>query len=310
MKTRKSRGLDYGNPAVREEILIRQRRGMWTPEQIASLAGHFRLKPGMALLDAGCGYGYSLRTFGPYCMPRGRLVGVDRETELLDTAERLAKKEGLGKAATFQAGDVHALPFDRNSFDVVMAQVVLCHLAEPESALDELIRVTKRGGCVAIFDNAVGGCPWGWDGTWRATIRQMVTRCEQTLLARAGRRKVGRGDWSVGLHVPGWMEARGMKDVDARVNERVQWIAPPYRSPAQHNALQHTREQCADGRFSRIHLRNTAAELQAAGADERAIRSAVRSAGRRERTFRQAMADGEAAFAYGGSFWCIWGFKP
>ena len=310
MKTKKPAGLDYGDRVVREEILIRQRRDMWTPEQIDSLAGHFRLKPGMALLDAGCGYGYSLRTFGPYCMPRGRLVGVDRQADLLDTAARLSKKENLAKASTFMTGDIHELPFDRNTFDVVMAQVVLCHLAEPRRALDEMIRVTKRGGCVAVFDNAVGGCPWGWDSTFRATVKQMVVRCEELLLARAGRKKLGRGDWSVGLHVPAWMEAGGLRHVDARVNERVQWIAPPYRSAGQKSALRHTREHCADRGFSEVHLRNTADELRAAGADQQRISNALRSARRRDKRFRQAFADGNAAYAYGGSFWCIWGFKP
>lgn len=310
MKTRKSSGLDYGNRAVREEILVRQRRNMWTPEQIASLAKHFRLKPGMALLDAGCGYGYSLRTFGPFCMPRVRLVGLDRQAELLDTAARLSKKEGLDKAATFLTGDIYELPFARNTFDVAMAQVVLCHLAEPQPALDELIRVTKRGGCVAIFDNAVGGCPWGWNSTVRATVKQMLLRCEQLLLAHKGRKKLGRGDWSVGLFVPAWMEARGMRDVDARVNERVHWIAPPYRSAGQKSTLRHTREHCNDDSFSEIHIRNTADELRAAGMDERRISTAIRSARRRESHFRQAVAEGNAAFAHGGSFWCTWGFKP
>lgn len=310
MKSRKSSGLDYGDRAVREEILVRQRRDMWTPEQIASLANHFRLKPGMALLDAGCGYGYSLRTFGPYCMPRGRLVGVDQRAELLETASRVSKKEGLGNATTFLTGDIYDLPFDRNTFDAVMAQVVLCHLAEPQHALDELIRVTKRGGCVAVFDNAVGGCPWGWDSTWRPTVEQMVARCEQLLSARAGRQKLGRGDWSVGLYIAAWMEARGLRDVDARVNERVHWIAPPYRSARQKNALEHAREYCDDDSFSEMNIRNMTDELRATGTDERRVRSAVRSARRRDGRFRQAVADGNAAFAHGGSFWCIWGFKP
>ncbi len=132
----------------------------------------------MALLDAGCGYGYSLRTFGPYWMPGGRLVGIDREAELLETALDLAGQEGLG-AATFQTGDVYELAFDADTFDIVTAQVVLCHLAEPQRALDELIGVARPGGCIAIFDNAVGGCPWGWDSTWRPTIAQMVSRCAQ-----------------------------------------------------------------------------------------------------------------------------------
>ncbi|MCP3904995.1 MAG: methyltransferase domain-containing protein [Planctomycetes bacterium] len=307
---KKSVGLDYTDRAVQDEILIRQRRNMWSPEQIGSLSAHFRLAPGMALLDAGCGYGYSLRTFGPRCLPGGRLVGLDREPSLLETAARLAKREGIGSAAEFHAGDIFSLPFDTDTFDAVLMQVVMCHLAEPERALDELIRVAKPGGCIAVFDNAVGGCPWGWDSTDRPTVRQAAARCEHELLSHHGRRKLGRGDWSVGLYLPAWMEQRGLRDVDARVNELVRWIAPPYRSPAQQVTLENTRAQCADDGMDRIDIKHTAEQMRAAGCDERTVRNAMRSRRRRTTRWREAMDDGTAAFTYGGSFWCAWGFKP
>ena len=282
MTAKKRSALDYGDREVREEILVRQRREMWTPEQIDSLSSHFRLAPGMALLDAGCGYGYSLRTFGPRCLPGGRLVGVDREPDLLETAARLAREEGLGDAATFRTGDIHALPFDPGTFDVVMVQVVLCHLAEPQAALDELIRVTARGGCVAVFDNAVGGCVWGWSSMERPTVKQMAARGERELLAHHGRKILGRGDWSVGLHVAAWMEARGMRDVDVRVNERAIWMAPPYRSPGQQGTVRAARDRIQEEGFDRMNRRNTADELRAAGADEATVRRALAAARRRE----------------------------
>ncbi|MHC5114582.1 MAG: class I SAM-dependent methyltransferase [Planctomycetota bacterium] len=309
-RTNADKGLDYNHQAIQDEILIRQRRGMWSPEQIDSLSKHFRLAPGMTFLDAGCGYGYSLRTFGPRCLPGGRLVGVDREASLLETAARLADQEGVGADAEFVVGDVYELPFDADTFDAVLIQVVMCHLDEPERALDDLIRVAKPGGCIAVFDNAIGGCPWGWDNTYTPTVAQAVTRCEQEMLAQAGRRKSGRGDWAVGLHIAAWMEERGLLDVDARVNELGRWIAPPYRSPAQQIALQHTHESLADDGWLEIILKREAEDLRAAGADERIVRNAIRAQRRRHERWRQAVDAGTAAYAHGGSFWCTWGFKP
>ncbi len=101
-----------------------------------------------------------------------------------------------------------------------------------------------------------------------------------------------------------------MRDVDARVNERVLWMAPPYRSPAQQNVVQGWRERSDNDGFDQMHLQDVANQLRAAGADEATVRSAIRSERRRQTRFRQAVADGTAACAYGGTFWCIWGFKP
>jgi cyclopropane fatty-acyl-phospholipid synthase-like methyltransferase len=62
MKPKQGNPIDYADPKVRNEVLKRQREDMWSPEQVARLARHFRLKPGLSMLDAGCGFGYCLIT--------------------------------------------------------------------------------------------------------------------------------------------------------------------------------------------------------------------------------------------------------
>ncbi len=311
MRTMPRAYIDYTDPEIRREILKRQRRDMWTPEQVASLAKHFGLKPGKSLLDAGCGHGYGLRTFGPFCLPGGRLIGVDIEGRLLRTAKRLAREDGLGDDIEIRDGDINELPFESNTFDISIAHVVLCHLAKPERALDELIRVTRRGGCVAVFDNALAGATdGGWDNVFKPTIEQRLFSHRLQLLVQRERMRLRRGDWSVGCHVPGWMEARGLKNVDVRRNERVQWIAPPYRSPAQKTTIQNTRERCRESKFQDAYNDESVEMLRIAGVNERTIRRAVRASRRRARRFREAVMDGRASFTRGGAFWCIWGFKP
>ncbi len=310
-RTKRAFGIDYDNAEIRREVLVEQRKQMWTSEQIASLAKHFRLRPGMKLLDAGCGYGYSMRAYGPYCMPRGRLVGVDIKEKHLKEAGRLVAKEGLARRAAFVKGSVYELPFDCNTFDITIAQVVLCHLAEPQRALDEFIRVTRAGGCIAVFDNAhAGGATCAWTNTLKPTIKQELLHYEAAMYAMKGKTKVGDGDWAVGCYVPGWMEERGLRDVDARQNERVRWIAPPYRSPAQKTTLRGIRERCRRSALQSAMRKESVALMRVAGADEELIRRALRSSGRRLREFREAVREGTAAFASSGPFWCIWGFKP
>lgn len=303
--------IDYRDPEARREVLIRQRRGMWTPEQVASLAGHFRLRPGMKLLDAACGYGYVMRTWGPYCLPGGRLVGLDLDRNLIAGARRRLRPPALKQAASFVTGDICAMPLPDDEFDAVIASVVFCHLAEPERALDEMVRVAKPGGCVVVLDNArTGGAGAGWQSWCDPTVEERVAACEMFERTCRGRKQLGQGDYSVGCYVPGWLEARGLEDVGARTNERVIWIAPPYRSPEQRTALRNARERLRAGGRARFD-RHTREQALAGGCTEEQLREQARGDRLARRRFGRALAAGTAAFAWStGSFWAIWGFKP
>lgn len=309
---RRRHDINYRDAKVRREILIRQRRELWTPEQVASFARHFRLKPGMKLLDAGCGYGYIMRTYGPYCMPRGELVGLDREKKLLATAARFCRREGLAKVARFVRGDICAQPFPDNIFDISIAHVVFCHLAEPEKALDELIRVTKPGGCVAVFDNAIGGIGGGsnWSSCGTEDPRELLLYAEVGMRMLTGRTELGQGSFSVGCHIPAWMEARGLNDVDARTNERVSWIAPPYRSPAQQTAHRNVKERIRERVGTPRITKADREQMKAGGLSEHKMKTCHELNVRERQRFIKAVRDGTAAFAGSGPFWCIWGFKP
>jgi len=302
--------MDYSRARTRREVLIRQRRELWTTEQVESLARHFRLKPGMKLLDAGCGFGYAMRTWGRFCMPGGELVGLDRSRKLLSQAARFCRKEGLGKAARFVNGDIYKMPFEDNTFGFTLAHVVFCHLAEPEKALDEMIRVTRPGGCLAVFDNAMtGSANSRWNNWHQPTIAEQLLTYEVGLRMAAGRRRAGFGDWSVGCYVPGWMEARGMRDVGVRMNERVVWIAPPYCSPEQQVAYQNMRERLKES--SRFRLSKGEIEQMRAGGLSRSKYMRNRRRGRAAtRALRKAIRKRTAASAWSSPFWCIWGLRP
>lgn len=302
--------INYSDKKTRHEILVRQRRGIWTPEQVESLARHFRLRPGMRLLDVGCGHGYALRTWGRFCLPGGELVGLDRERGLLATARRHCRREGTGDSCRFVAGDAGELPFEDGNFDITLAHVLFCHLDKPERVLDEMVRVTRPGGCVAVFDNALGGGPstW-WNNRRQPSLPQRLADIRISLRAHEGRRKLGHGDFGVGCRLPSWFEARGLLNVDARANERVHWIAPPYRSPAERTELRNLRERLGEAP-ARSGWGRAEDQMRAGGVSERDIRTSRREAANSRRRLRRAFERGTLAYAGSGQFWCVWGFKP
>lgn len=312
MTEKSKKGIDYNDEKVRKEVLDRQRREMWTPEQIGSFAKHFRLKPGMKLLDAGCGYGYSLRKYGPYCLPGGILAGLDLEKQLLLKAREKAEEEGLAGSSRFYQGDIFNMPFHPDSFDITICQVVMCHITEQEKALDELIRVTRPGGCIAVLDNAAGmGFSSGWSSTYKPTIPKLLFMFEAAMRQKRARKKSGLGDYSVCCYMPSWMEKRGLLDVNVRNNEKVFWIAPPYNSPAQQTELQKTRERMLESRrISSTMMKRYRKQMLLGGADEKMINRTIRSARRSRKERRKALDEGTLAFSHSYNFWCVWGFKP
>jgi ubiquinone/menaquinone biosynthesis C-methylase UbiE len=81
----------------------------------------------------------------------GRIVGLDYTERFLQVARERARTLGLAQA-TFQAGDCRALPFDDASFDVVLADKLLIHVAPGEGIVAEMLRVTKPGGWIGALD--------------------------------------------------------------------------------------------------------------------------------------------------------------
>jgi SAM-dependent methyltransferase len=108
------------------------------------------LRPGMRLLDAGCGGG-SITVGLAAAVAPGPLVGVDLEVHRLAGAWRLAAERGVANAR-FAAGDIYALPFPDGAFDAAFAHHVLQHLADPPRALRELRRVLRPGGVLGVRD--------------------------------------------------------------------------------------------------------------------------------------------------------------
>lgn len=100
------------------------------------------------VLEIGCGTGVLTRMLGSRSEVAG-VVGVDQGHYLLEEARRRAAD--LTKVS-FQAADARSLPFEEESFDVVVYDSVLSHIPGAERTLAEAFRVLRPLGCLALFD--------------------------------------------------------------------------------------------------------------------------------------------------------------
>jgi ubiquinone/menaquinone biosynthesis C-methylase UbiE len=111
------------------------------------------LRKGMRLLDCGAGPGTITLGLAEAVAP-GEVVGIDISPIQVERASALAAERGVTNVR-FELGDITALPFADDSFDVAFAHTVLMHLRDPVAALREMRRVVRPGGIVAARDHGV-----------------------------------------------------------------------------------------------------------------------------------------------------------
>ncbi|HET6764091.1 MAG TPA: methyltransferase domain-containing protein [Longimicrobiaceae bacterium] len=115
-----------------------------------------RLTPGEAALDVGCGPGTDTLHLAALVGPAGRVVGVDRDPEMIAEANRRAAAEGMDGFVDHQLADAAALPFADGSFDGVRSERLLLHVGDPGRVLAEMVRVTRTDGYVVVMDTDWG----------------------------------------------------------------------------------------------------------------------------------------------------------
>ena len=109
------------------------------------------LKPGMRLLDVGCGPG-SISVGLARAVDPGEFHGVDMEESQVELAAAAASEAGLSNAR-FQVADALDIPFPDNHFDLVHTNLVLQHLPNRstiEGYLAEFVRVLNTCGLLVF----------------------------------------------------------------------------------------------------------------------------------------------------------------
>lgn len=155
----------------------------------------------MTLLDVGCGPGTITADLATR-LKGGTVIGIDLSEEVV----ALAREQHLassGADLSFRTGDVYSLDFVDATFDVVYAHQVLQHLSRPVEAFEEMRRVLKPEGFLAVRDADYGGFTWYPSdpvlSRWMDVYHQLTSR--NGAQADAGR------------YLKAWARAAGFDDV-------------------------------------------------------------------------------------------------
>ncbi len=109
------------------------------------------LRPGMAVVDLGCGVGATTRMLAEIVGPAGHVTGIDVSAAQLEEARELCASAGITNV-TFREASATATELPRNSFDVVYCRFLLLHLVHPEACLGEMLEIVKPGGVALVED--------------------------------------------------------------------------------------------------------------------------------------------------------------
>ena len=165
------------------------------------------LRPGMRLLDAGCGAG-SITIGLAEATEDGEAIGIDAFEEAIEAARSMASSLGRSSSLRFEVADINALPFEEASFDAVFCHAVLQHLPDPLAALRELRRVTRPGGVIGVADADL-------DGSIMAPPDPAIDAAGKLL--NALRRHTSGGDLRIGKHLRRLLHESGFERVTASV---------------------------------------------------------------------------------------------
>lgn len=115
----------------------------WQPV-VPDLVEHFGLKAGSSLLDVGCAKGFMLYDLMEL-VPGIELAGLDVSEYAIENAKEEVKP-------LLQIGSAEELPFDDNSFDVVMSVNTVHNLEEAQcaKALQEIDRVSRGKAFITV----------------------------------------------------------------------------------------------------------------------------------------------------------------
>jgi ubiquinone/menaquinone biosynthesis C-methylase UbiE len=304
-------GDDWSSGRLRE-MLESQRRFLWREDTLPLLARWMGIAPGTRVVDAGCGLGYLGAAFRPAFGEAGLYVGVDVSAKLLEDARALAADWAAGARARFLRGDASALPLRGGFADLAVCQTLLMHLAEPEGALAELVRVCRPGGVVACVepDNpaaSLRGClrnPYGLDLEDRLFLMRV------NLYMYRGRRRLGRGDHGIGGRLNRLMREAGLVSIDVRLCDRINHVEPPYEGEIQQWLLSVVRKSLARGKGDPEGLDRFREEVLAGGGTEAEIERYLEVEERRRLADRDALERGAYFALAGGPFYAAIGRKP
>jgi SAM-dependent methyltransferase len=167
----RSAGLLGDSPSRDYSCKLGQFNAFAEPELRGLIAG-VGLKPGMRILDAGCGTGDALPWLLNEVRPSGSVIGLD-----LSTAHAQAARRHMSTHIEVLLGDLLEAPVAAESIDFIWCVNTINHLRDPLEGISRLAALLRPGGRIALGQSSLlPDMFFAWDSRLERVTNEAVRR--------------------------------------------------------------------------------------------------------------------------------------
>ncbi len=197
---------------------------MWNDDYFEFLVNKiWNIRSSKDVIDFGCGYGYLGMKLMPLLPEGSTYTGINMGEELLAEARKIF--ENVPFHTEFINMDLREY-IPQKQYDIAICQSVLRHIPQPKMILEKMVNSVVSSGkviCIEVnrrMENA---------GLYIHGYTYDIVKKDLLLQSRwYDELKNGGRDYMLGIKVPIYMEQLGLKDVEIRVNDFVEFISPKH----------------------------------------------------------------------------------
>lgn len=200
-----TRGL-LGDTAARDYSRKLKLFNAFAQPELRQAIASLELKPGMRILDAGCGTGEALTWLSSVVEPDGSVVGIDLAAAHIAAARAISPRNAL----VIQA-DLQAIPLARASFDAIWSVNTFNHLQDPVAAVKSVATLLRPGGRIALGQSSLlPDMYFAWDSRLERLVNEAVRQYYRE------RYQLSERSLAAVRSLVGVLRAAGLKNVTAR----------------------------------------------------------------------------------------------
>jgi SAM-dependent methyltransferase len=213
------------------DYFVESRDHWWNQDFLELMAKRWDLSSVSSVADIGSGIGHWGRELEPYLPKYCKVIGVDQEDQWVEKATKIAHQKGLSPRFSYIKGNIYQLPFEDSSLDMVTCQTVLMHLGDPLQAIQEMKRILKPGGLLAVVEPNVAVQSLVFSSLSETiSVEELLRSVDFDLRCERGKQLLGEGFNSVGDLIPGFFQKVGLENILVFVSDRAIPFIPPYRT--------------------------------------------------------------------------------